>query len=352
MPVVCLADSGEAIAKEPLINSASRFFLFALGCMAILAVCTVDLLTPLGIEIWVFYLPIILSMVFLNSSRLIASLAMTCSGLVIFCRFASPPGFNPDWWDVVNRGMGIMAIWLTAGAGIALCRRSKQLSKLERKDREREILEITTNQQQMIGQDLHDGLGQELTGLGLMAQTLAQLLTEESMGNRIASRLIAGIDHTHRLVRNLSRGLVAIEVDAGGLIAALRELAKWTTENTGITVRMDGPESFGMPDQATATHVFRIVQEAVSNALRHGQPRNVCIIVSSESSGLRLEIKDDGIGLRDKAETGPGLGLRIMRYRAGLIGGVLRIDLSDQGGAAVTLTLPPRKSDDSNAGER
>jgi PAS domain S-box-containing protein len=478
-----------------MLKIASRYSSFILACLAILAVFTVDSMTPLGIEIWVFYLPIILSMVFSNSARLIAIMAAACSVFVVAGRYLSPPGLNPDWWDAVNRGMGLMAIWLTASAGVAICIRSKQLAKLyqelfveaesrkqteqllreseermrlamesgglgtrdvnlqnnreiwsethfricgyepissgvadsdmldrlihsddlkrilmarqqareerslyhvefrlrradtqkiiwielwgryyydqkgeavrlvgicfdisrrkelERKELEREILEITTTQQQIIGQDLHDGLGQELTGLGLMAQTLAQQLPEDSMGNRIVTRLIVGIDHTHRLVRDLSRGLIAIEVDARGLGPALRELAKWTIENTGISVIVECPESFELPDQTTATHVFRIVQEAVSNALRHGLPRQIRITVIPESSGPRFDIKDDGIGLHDKAEAKQGLGLRIMKYRAGLIGGVLQIDSEEEGGTMVTLTLPRRNSDDFNPTE-
>jgi signal transduction histidine kinase len=234
---------------------------------------------------------------------------------------------------------------------VGICFDISRRKELERKELEREILEITTTQQQLIGQDLHDGLGQELTGLGLMAQTLAQSLPEDSKGNRIATRLIIGIDHTHRKVRDLSRGLVAIEVDARGLAAALRELAKWTTENTGILVIVECPEPFEMPDQTTATHVFRIIQEAVSNALRHGKPRQIRVTALSESSGWCLNIKDDGIGLSDKAEARQGLGLRIMKYRAGLIGGVLQIGSAEEGGTIVTLRLPRRDGDDFDSTE-
>jgi PAS domain S-box-containing protein len=420
---------------------------------------------------------------------------MICTMLVVLGRYWSPPALNPDWWDLLNRAMGIMAIWLTACAGLAISVRSKQLAtlyqelfvevearkqtgqllreseermrlamesgglgtrdvnlktsleiwsdthfricgyeptasgtaqsemldrlihsddlgrvlaarqdaraqralyhveyrlrradnqkliwvevwgryhydsrgeairfvgicfdisrrkELERKELEREILEITSTQQQIIGQDLHDGLGQELTGLGLMAQTLVQLLPEDSLGNRISNRLIVGIGHTHRIVRDLSRGLVAIEVDARGLPAAVKELAKWTTENTDIAVMVTFPTHFEMPDQTTATHVFRIIQEAVSNALRHGQPGQIQVTMQTASSGLRLTIQDDGVGLDEKAEAKQGLGLRIMKYRAGLIGGVVRIDSAARAGTLVTLTLPWRNSDDVRATE-
>jgi two-component system, NarL family, sensor histidine kinase DegS len=145
--------------------------------------------------------------------------------------------------------------------------------------------------------------------------------------------------------------LIAIEVDARGLEAALRELAKWTSENAGIPVIVECPERFEMPDQTTATHTFRIVQEAVSNALRHAQPRRIRLTVFFEPRGLRLDIKDDGIGLHENAAAKQGLGLRIMKYRAGLIGGALKIDLAEEGGTMVTLTLPHRNGDNVNSTE-
>ena len=473
-----------------------RFSLFNFAVLVSLVVFITDALTPVGIEIWVFYLPVILSLVFSNSTRLIAFMAATCTVLVLAGRFLSPAGYSPDWWDILNRAMGIMSIWLTAGAGIALCTRSQQISKLnkelllevesrkqveqllraseermrlamesgglgtrdvnlenkqeiwsethfricgykpvsggsavgemldslihqddferilearqqarkdrslyhveyrlrradtqkivwievwgryhydqmgkavrfigicfdisrrkelERKELEREVLEITTKQQQLIGQDLHDGLGQELTGLGLMAQTLAQRMPEASLESRIASRLISGLDHAHRIIRELSRGLMATEVDCKGLIPALKELAKSTAELTGISVIVDCPESIEMPDHTSATHMYRIAQEAVSNALRHGQPRQIRLALHSEPGCLSLNIKDDGIGLLLRAEESQGLGLRIMKYRAGLLGGSLQIgSVEEESGTIVTLTLPERNSDDSHSTE-
>src|SRR5580698_9464826 len=107
-----------------------RSYFFSAGIVVTFSVFLLDVVTPIGIEIWVFYLPVLLLMVFSSSIRLIAGMATACSVLVIIGRYLSPPGSNPDWWDVLNRGMGIMAIWLIAGAGIAFCIRSEQLAKL------------------------------------------------------------------------------------------------------------------------------------------------------------------------------------------------------------------------------
>jgi signal transduction histidine kinase len=212
-----------------------------------------------------------------------------------------------------------------------------------RKELEREVLEIVAREQRQIGQELHDGVGQELTGLGLMAQSLALRLPEDAAEKRVVLRLVAGFDTLRRKVRELSRGLVPVHVESRGLSAALDDLATRTTEMSGIPVTADCPEWVELPDHESATHLFRIAQEAVGNALRHGQPQHIRLSLLTEPNGLRLRINDDGIGIRSSPDQGNGLGLRIMMYRAGLIGGVLQIAPSQGGGTVVTCTLPRSK---------
>lgn len=209
-----------------------------------------------------------------------------------------------------------------------------------RKDLETEVLEIGEREQRQIGQELHDGVGQELTGLGLMAQTLAQHLPEGVTEKRIVTRVIAGLNRVHQNVRELSRGLIPVHVEARGLAAALDDLAARMTEQSGISVTSECPDWVELPDHATAMQMFRIAQEAVTNALRHGRPRQIRLTLLSQPNDLRLRIKDDGIGLAPQPKKADGLGLRIMKHRAGLIGGVLEIGSSEAQGTIVTLTLP------------
>jgi PAS domain S-box-containing protein len=218
--------------------------------------------------------------------------------------------------------------------------------QLEREVLEREVLAIAAREQRKIGQELHDGVGQELTGLGLMAQTLAQRLPEATAEKRIALRLIVGFDTIHQKVRELSRGLIPVHVESGGLSAALDDLAASMTEASGIVVTAECPEWVELPDHRAATQLFHIAQEAVSNALRHGRPRHVRLTLLAEPSGLRLSIKDDGIGIKGGPDHSNGLGLRIMQYRAALIGGVLQINSSQGGGTVVSCTLPRSNSND------
>ena len=203
-----------------------------------------------------------------------------------------------------------------------------------------EVLRSTAREQQQIGQELHDGVGQELTGLGLMAQALVQRLPEAAQEKRIATRLVAGLDQVHRKVRELARGLIPVHVETRGLSAALDDLATRTSEQSGISVTSECPGWVELPDHQTATEMFRIAQEAVTNALRHGRPRQIRMTLLSEPDGLRLRIKDDGIGIQGRPKECVGLGLRIMEYRAGLISGELQIGSSERGGTIVTLTLP------------
>jgi PAS domain S-box-containing protein len=215
-----------------------------------------------------------------------------------------------------------------------------------RKELEREVLEITAREQQHIGQELHDGVGQELTGLGLMAQTLSQRLPETGSEKRIALRLVAGLNQLHQQIRALARGLLPVEMEDKGLSAALDDLAAKTSEQSGISVQFDCPDWVEMPDHATSMELYRIAQEAVSNAMRHGRPQTIRLTLLTQPTGLRLRITDDGVGIPDRPMESKGLGIRIMEYRAGLIGGVLRIDPAHEGGTVVTVTLARSKAND------
>jgi PAS domain S-box-containing protein len=210
-----------------------------------------------------------------------------------------------------------------------------------RKQLEREVLEIAAGEQRRIGQELHDGVGQELTGLSLMADTLVERLETTSPPEvELAAKILGGLGRIHEQVRALSRGLVPVEVDPEGLRAALQELAARTEDQAGVRCALVCAGPVEVADSVTATHLFRIAQEAISNALRHGLPRNIRIALRGEPGTLILSIQDDGAGLAGSAEEGSGLGIRLMRYRAGAVGGTLRIGPAAGGGTAVRCTVP------------
>jgi PAS domain S-box-containing protein len=459
-----------------MIGTAQRVLLMTALTVYVGLVFVLDVITPLGIEIWVLNLPVIVVPVLVRNLRMVVLLSLACSAMLVFGWVWSGPGINPPWWDTLNRAMGLATLWLIAVMAIILIQRSTRLDRvlralehseervrlavkaagmatcdvslktgnvawsgpylrlfgyevlsghenpidlwrshvhagdlarvletreqalssrtaysieyrinradngaitwlavygrfyynesgeavrflgmafdisarkeLEREALQREVLAVAEREQRQIGQELHDGVGQELTGLGLMTKALSQRLTNASTEEHIARRLLAGLDSLHQKVRGLARGLIPVHVERRGLSAALDDLAARTTVASGLLVTAECPDWVELPDHATATELFYIAQEAVSNALRHGRPRTIRLTLLTEPDGLRLRIKDDGIGVPSELEQSNGLGFRIMRHRAGLIGGDLQIGPSQGGGTVVTCSLPWSKGND------
>jgi PAS domain S-box-containing protein len=208
---------------------------------------------------------------------------------------------------------------------------------------EREILEISDREQARIGQDLHDGLCQQLVSLAFDANGLQQRLTqarrpEAKVAGRIADLLDAAITES----RQVSRGLFPIRLEAGSLAPALEELSRTTRERFGVECDFECDEEATVKDKVLATHLYRIAQEAVTNAARHGQPRHIHLRLLMQEGGLELSIADDGLGLGETAAPGrhPGMGLHIMEYRARSIGGTLRLAAATPSGTVVTCSLP------------
>jgi PAS domain S-box-containing protein len=209
-----------------------------------------------------------------------------------------------------------------------------------RKQLEREVLEVATLEQRRIGQALHDSTGQELTALGLLAETLAESVEKQAPGAApLAAKVREGLRRTLAQVRAYARGLVPVDVDARGLPAALAELAARTGEVHGVRCTLECDEALEVADNHTASHLYHIAQEAVTNALRHGRPRQITIRLEGDSKLLALSVHDDGTGLPPEPPDSRGMGLKIMRYRAGLIQARLVIEPAAPTGTVVICTL-------------
>jgi two-component system, chemotaxis family, CheB/CheR fusion protein len=208
-----------------------------------------------------------------------------------------------------------------------------------RKALEREVLEVATLEQQRIGQELHDTSAQELTALGLLANSLVETLKEESPGEaRIATRIAEGLGRVLGQVRAFSRGLIRVAVDAEGLVAALTELAAQATERHGVTCTFESQGPVDLTNNQTATQLYSIARESVTNSLKHSNCENINIILNNDGHSLTLRVQDDGIGLPEPSLDITGMGLKIMRYRAGLINAHLSVDSAVPVGTAVTCT--------------
>lgn len=214
----------------------------------------------------------------------------------------------------------------------------------ERKRLEKEILEISEREQRRIGYDLHDGLCQHLAGIELMSQVLAQKLERRSRAAAgRAAEIAQNVRETIAQTRALARGLSPVTLEAEGLMAALGELAVNTEKLFRVPCRFHCAREVLVPDQTVATHLFRIAQEAVSNAIRHGkQVRSITLELKDEGGRIVLRVSDDGRGFGPSAPQaqGGGMGLHIMQSRTGMIGGILAVEPNPAGGVVVTVSAP------------
>ena len=209
----------------------------------------------------------------------------------------------------------------------------------ERKRLERELLEISTREQQRIGNDLHDGLGQELTGIALLLRSLEQRLSREHAAAAPAvEQALTLVKGAIENARTLARGLSPANLERGGLEFALRDLVAQLRKSSGapMSFRCRGGERLRL-DEAVANHLYRIAQEGVSNALRHADATAIRVELEVAEKHVRLRIVDDGRGLGPK-QPGNGMGLKIMQYRARMIGGELVLKKRHPRGIEVSCT--------------
>ncbi len=210
----------------------------------------------------------------------------------------------------------------------------------ERKRLEREVLEISTAERLEIGQDLHDNLGQHLTGIALKLKSMSQALARKSLPEAAeGERLTDLVNQAIGRVRDLARGLVLIDFEAGGICPAIRELVKRVRNITGVScLARFTPEEINV-SITTATELFRIAQEAVLNAVRHSEAKLIEIRLTQANGITTLRVQDDGIGIPPARSNREGLGLRLMKYRAQLINGSLDIRNGPNGGTTVECVL-------------
>lgn len=206
-----------------------------------------------------------------------------------------------------------------------------------RKRLEREILDLTAREQRRIGQDLHDGLGQHLTGLAFLSKVLAEKLAKKALpeageAQKIHELITAALAET----RKLARGLQPVALEAGGLGLALEELASHTSSLFGTRCTCELSPCVGEPDEATAINVYHIAQEAVTNAVKHSHARTIAINLCGGNGTATLTVADDGIGISTVRDQCEGLGLHIMQYRAGMVGAALSIGRQESGGTVVS----------------
>jgi len=207
---------------------------------------------------------------------------------------------------------------------------------------ERELLRISEQERRRIGQDLHDGLGQMLTGIGLIAQNLARSLEKKGIPEAPDVAEIARlVKEADQQARNLARGLVPIEFHSNGLSIALERLAADATHMFGIPCTFEEiGDRVHVHDSAVATHLYRIAQEATNNAAKHSEANQIKMLLAAGQGQLRLRVQDNGRGIPRRQSDNVGMGLNIMKYRAQMIGAALDLRTSPADGTVITCTVP------------
>ncbi|NPA24915.1 MAG: HAMP domain-containing protein [Deltaproteobacteria bacterium] len=210
----------------------------------------------------------------------------------------------------------------------------------ERRRLEKELLNISEREKQKFGRILHDDLCPHLIGTEVLTKVLREKLERERNHEARAAEKIRGfIRDAIGKTRRLARGLIPVEPAAHGLEASLAEMAGDTAEIYNVTCDFICRQSCELNDNTAATHIYYIVHEAVHNAVKHGQARNITICLGRVRGNLQVEVIDDGRGMPDNPDA-KGMGLRILRYRADCLGATLRIDNVPGSGVRITLTVP------------
>ena len=211
----------------------------------------------------------------------------------------------------------------------------------ERKHLEKTILEISAREQRRIGQDLHDGLGQHLTGIAFMSKVQEQKLMEKSLPEAgDAAKIVSLVNEAIHKTRELARGLLPVVSDAEGLMSALEQWAGEVEDLFGVSCRFQCFAPVLIHDDTAATHLYYVAREAVNNAIKHGHARQIIIRLAADQHQGALTIKDDGCGIGDIAPGNKGMGLHLMNYRARMVGGSLEVQRVATGGTMVTCLFP------------
>ena len=213
----------------------------------------------------------------------------------------------------------------------------------ERKKLEQALLDLSEREQRKFGQDLHDGLGQHLTALEMLSHGLAEDLKDhaQELANQ-ASRLNRELRETITQARLISHNLAPVPLEGDGLMRGLTALASSTSRIPGVTCRLLTDSPVVVDDPTVATHLYRIAQEAVNNALKHGKAKRIDITLKQRPEGLELSVENTGHVFTVAGPGNSGMGLNLMRYRAGTIGANLNIEPGKRQGTRVTCTLPKK----------
>ena len=334
--------------------SRPRYEIAIVSLVFILVVGFVDYVTGPNISLSVVYLlPIAMTAWFVGQSYAIALSVLSVA--IWICGDSLSPGhdtsiFVPAWNGVVLLIFYVFSVLLLArlhalqhNLNELVRERTAALTKeiRERQRLERNIMEVGNREQRRIGQDLHDGLCQHLTGTALAGHVLAEKLAAAGQAEaKEARKIVDLVEEAIAQARDLAKGVYPVEMQPEGLMQALADLAAAISESYKISCKFvcDSPVLVHSP--AVAMHLYRITQEAVGNAVKHGHATEIIVSLKVLDGGTKLCVVDNGSGIATPLRDGGGIGLHVMADRAKSIGASFAIGRSMSGGAEVSCTLP------------
>ena len=326
--------------------------LLTAGFVMVIVVGIFDYLTEASLT--VFYLLPIVPAAWFVGPRYAVTLAVLSSAVWFVGEVAAGVHYSsplvPAWNALILLAFFLVVIWLVGRLrqlhqnleGRVRERTAALVAEIaEREQLEKEVLKISEQERRRIGHDLHDDLCQHLAATALAGQVLAnKLAAKGSPEVADANHVVDLVEDGFTLARKVAHGLSPNLPGPEGLMEALRELASRVSELFNIQCRFQCDAPVYIHEEEDATQLYRITQEAISNAIHHGQAKHIVVELSATETGTVLEVSDDGVGIPDPPPVGQGMGLRLMRYRARMMGATLTVRRSAAGGTVVTCTSP------------
>lgn len=326
-------------------QSATLAFIEALALL--FAITWLDLATGHQVSLVLFYTAPIVLAVWLCDNKSVFVIAGLAGVLWSWADLVLGHAYSNSTVQAWEIGIRFAFFFLVAIAGIGIRERQRasaaRISLLEHTQKlEKQIIEVSEYEQQRIGRDLHDGLCQFLAAIGCASTSLKLDLEQQGLRElaRNAAEIESLLSESVKQARDLSHGLVPVQLDEAGLSAALRELTASTNRLLPVKCTFECAAEAPAGLNGKATHLYRIAQEAIHNATKHGKADKIDICLSANASATSLSITDDGIGFPKNGCETTGVGISIMRYRAHLMGGEFAIESGCDGGTTVSCIVP------------
>lgn len=356
-------DSGAFGEKKsaPLLVTALRWLdqqpplpMCSFGILLVIAIGIISSITGPHLSSSFLYLIPLLLVTRVGGFKVGAPTAVLAAGIWLMADLRAGMDFGqpvtPYWNAVMRLGTFLVAISLVSATKSLnshleerVRERTAELETkiAENRELEKSILEISDRERAAVGQDLHDGLCQQLVGAAFSANMLKEKLSGDPIDSRTeADRIADMIDDAITQARNLARGLYPVRLETEGLEMALFELCETLGRRLELPVQLQCDESLPQLSMGTGIHLYRITQEALMNAAKHAQASEVVVRITMADHHLLLQVEDDGVGIDSSPRRSSGMGLSIMEYRARMIGADFQISRLPTSGTRVQCLLP------------